>query len=155
MVLNSTDSILLNLIKIFLRRQELVYQVIGDIRPWVLDADKKYQLTKEEAKKTAQGHWKINEWQFKMHGPGCKIINTTTKEPINWDPPNLYCFDLYFFLEWLEWCGQQKETETLTKIYCEDLSENNGNVLLEKLDHFVSIGLLKKNPDCFTKYTLM
>ena len=44
-----------------------------------------------------------NEWQYFLHGGGCRLTNMKTGEPIDWDCPDLNSYDKYKFLHHLEW----------------------------------------------------
>jgi hypothetical protein len=44
-----------------------------------------------------------NEWQYFLHGGGCRLINRKTGEPIDWDCPDVNSYDKYKFLHHLEW----------------------------------------------------
>ena len=53
-----------------------------------------------------KGIWKDknnDEWKYFLHGGGCLLTNVHTGERINWNCPNVLAFDLWFFLDHLEW----------------------------------------------------
>lgn len=43
-----------------------------------------------------------NEWEYYLHGRGCRLTNTLTGEPIDWEC-NVPAFETWFFLQYLEW----------------------------------------------------
>ena len=53
-----------------------------------------------------EGIWKDydhNEWKYFLHGGGCRLTNTKTGEPIDWNCPNRLSFTPWFFCFHLEW----------------------------------------------------
>ena len=51
-----------------------------------------------------KGLWGANgEWEYSLHGIGCCLTNRYTREPIDWDCPNVMAFQTYFFGFHLEW----------------------------------------------------
>lgn len=49
-----------------------------------------------------KGVWK-NEWDYKVHGIGCRLTHKSTKEPLEWDAPDLKAFRLDWFWRHLLW----------------------------------------------------
>lgn len=52
------------------------------------------------------GIWRDGEnnvWRYFLHGGGCRLTNTKTKEPIDWDCPDVNSYDRYKFFYHLEW----------------------------------------------------
>ena len=69
---------------------------------------KVYQVAKRasEMKLPQRGIWhdsEQNEWEYYLHGGGCKLTNVETGEPINWDAPNVNSFTQMFFERHLLW----------------------------------------------------
>jgi hypothetical protein len=58
-----------------------------------------------EARQVSQvGSWgETGEWEYFLHGKGCRLRNVHTGEVIDWDCPNVLAFDPHFFLYHLEW----------------------------------------------------
>ena len=57
-----------------------------------------------------------NEWQYFLHGGGCRLTNRKTGEPIDWDCPDVNSYDKYKFLHHLEWqLSSSERAEKLTK----------------------------------------
>ena len=96
------------LVTLFVSRQSLVFQAIKKLRPQILVStqalDKQQiELPRGSRFDTPQtGYWGADEeWRYYLHGLGCRIVNTTTQEPIEWNAPELQSFDKYWFINWL------------------------------------------------------
>lgn len=88
------------LLERFIQRQQLAFDVIQKFRPHLIDPTKR-RPTKEYASATQWGYWgQDNEWNYFLHGVGCRLIHAITGEPIDWDVSDLDRFDPY----WL-WIG--------------------------------------------------
>ncbi|MDX2138742.1 MAG: hypothetical protein SF123_11665 [Chloroflexota bacterium] len=94
----------------FVDRQDLVFQALKDLRPQILISTG--AITWEELEHSPKsrfeiaqtGYWGEDyEWKYFIHGLGCKLVHTQTKEPIEWNTPNLRSFDMYWFINWLNW----------------------------------------------------
>jgi len=104
--------------------------------------------------KTEQiGDWGA-DWRFFFHGGGCRLTHRITKEPIDWDGPDPYRFDPFFFIHHLEWrCAQGHNLPHL----CAFLKEHDAPVdtyrLIEDLikDGIVSSGCRLNSPDSLKK----
>jgi hypothetical protein len=67
-----------------------------------------FQVAKRALEKnlSQSGIWRDhenNEWQYFLHGGGCRLTNRKTGEPIDWDCPDVNSYDKYKFLHHLEW----------------------------------------------------
>ena len=85
-----------NLSKEFVERQQIVKSALMELRPdFFVRPGQVYQHpTKEQLKGKFTGKWGINqEWKYKVHGQGCKLIHIDTLEPIEWDSPEVNRFD--------------------------------------------------------------
>src|SRR5690242_15998807 len=96
--MNSLQTATHHLIEKFVERQKLPYEVIKKFRPyWVGLSDRR--SNKEYISATGHGHWgQDNEWDYYLHGVGCKLTHKITGEVINWDASNLKHFDPYWFV---------------------------------------------------------
>lgn len=57
-----------------------------------------------ERKLSQSGIWSNkNEWEYFLHGRGCRLRNVNTEETITWNCPSVLVFDPYFFLDHLKW----------------------------------------------------
>ena len=67
-----------------------------------------FQVSKRASERnlSQSGIWRDhenNEWQYFLHGGGCRLTNRKTGEPIDWDCPDVNSYDKYKFLHHLEW----------------------------------------------------
>jgi hypothetical protein len=92
------------LIERFVQRQQLPLEVIQKFRPYLIDPIKRRPTDKEYIRATQIGHWgQDDEWDYFLHGGGCKLTHTVTGEVIEWDAPHLQHFDPSWFVNWLMW----------------------------------------------------
>lgn len=58
-----------------------------------------------EARRLSQsGVWgDMGEWEYFLHGNGCRLHNVHSEEVIDWNCPNVLAFNPHFFLEHLRW----------------------------------------------------
>lgn len=123
----------------FTSRQNLVFQVLKELRPRILISTG--AITGENLEKSLRfnipqsGYWGTNqEWKYFIHGLGCKLVHTTTEEPIEWNAPDVKAFDKYWFVNWIKWyLKQPSEVHNLTS---KPVNPNG-------LDEFIDLGLLK------------
>lgn len=101
---------MLALLRHYVERQYIVFRALQDLRPnffidphslqYVVDLPS-YQLG---FKAPQIGYWgENNEWKYFLHGLGCWLTHTITREPIDWDVPNPQVLDLFFFSRHLQW----------------------------------------------------
>ncbi len=72
------------------------------------ERQKWYQVAKRASERNLPqtGIWhdsEQNEWEYTLHGGGCRLVNTKTGEPINWDPPDVNSYDTFKFMYNLKW----------------------------------------------------
>jgi|GEM_PF-4123426 len=103
------------LIQRYVERQQLVYDIIQKLHPDFLLCHKLKTATDAETHQILDmvksykdvpqsGFWGVNnEWQYFFHGGGCRLVHTVTKEPIDWDPPDITIFDLHKFKPYVVW----------------------------------------------------
>jgi len=112
---NLAKQQLLDAISYYMERQKIVAQALTDLgfdinTHW----DQNDEWTWEEIEKWDAHAYKIpqkgiwidsdnNEWEYFVHGRGCKLINIKTREPIEWDAPKLDTFTPDFFHDNLFW----------------------------------------------------
>jgi len=90
----------------FVSRQELVARAIEEIWPHKLTTLGRPapRPSKEVLRATSHGRWGADgEWDYGMHGAGCRLLHRTTGEPIEWDEPDLSTFDVRWFGNWIDW----------------------------------------------------
>jgi hypothetical protein len=121
--LNSIQSTLYSLVQRFVQRQAIVLEAMRDLRPdLVAEAGDEIppqfigENRKEYLRKFYKGHWgKDKEWEYYLHGGGCRLIHTVTQERIEWDAGSLLRFDRFWFANYVEWLlNQDVEDENLT-----------------------------------------
>lgn len=113
MEMNPIQSAVYAAIRKFVQRQSLVLEAMKDLRPDIVmrrrnegDPDPKEvaRLTQEYFRRPPVGDWGENkEWEFYLHGAGCRLTHKITNEPIEWDVGSLDRFDRFWFVYHLEW----------------------------------------------------
>lgn len=106
---------LLDAISYYIERQKIVAQALTDLGFDIhTSRDQNEKQARKEIEKwlahvgeiSHRGIWvdnDNNEWEYYVHGGGCRLINVNTREPIEWDVPNLDTFDPFFFHDNLFW----------------------------------------------------
>ena len=163
--LDTLPDVIYLLIQQFVQRQQLSLEVIREFRPHLVDSTKR-RPSKEYASATQLGYWgKNNEWKYFLHGGGCRVTHTITGEIVDWDAPDLYQFDPYWFAGWLAWCLSQPgsflppidEKAVLTASAL--INEQNEDVFRKKifvvLEELHQQGKLLSFPDQTNKYKLI
>jgi hypothetical protein len=94
---NRIQVALYSLIERFIQRQRLVKKAIQELRPnW------------PQRPASWSGHWgESKEWEYYLHGIGCRLIHTVTQERLEWDLGPLRRFDRYWFVDHLKWLLDQ------------------------------------------------
>ena len=112
---NLVKQQLLDAISYYIERQKIVAQALTDLGFDInTDWDQNDKTTWKETKAWLDHAGQIpqtgiwidkdnNEWEYFIHGQGCRLINTRTREPIEWDAPNQARFTPDFFHENLFW----------------------------------------------------
>jgi uncharacterized protein DUF6896 len=159
--MNLTQSSVLSVLTLFVKRQELVSDALSAIRPDLMAgwAEKRDRPTKEYIKNTQNGFWgKDKKWKYFIHGRGCRLVHTVTNEPIEWDAPELRRFDPYWFANWVEWLlAQETESEQIRIIKAQliDQQEDLRTFLFNVLDKLQQAGALLLHPGSTNKYELI
>jgi len=148
---------LVNLIFDYVQRQQLVVQAMVHFRPDLirgLEIDKILGINLEEEYKFFLEHYLGNdaifngiwrdEWQYYLHGYGCKLTNLKTKEPLEWDAGHPQSFYLGWFATHLEWRIQQNFSNEYIKICYIWLQSN---ALQDALDKLIEDGVLQNQPE--------
>lgn len=110
----------------------------------------------EAIRVSQKGTWKDydhNEWEYYLHGEGCRLTNRQTSEVIDWDCPNKLSFDPWFFSKHLAWqleASDRKRKLTHTRAWlqatCSGLSWNAIVSEVRRLiDEMIEEGLIKKD----------
>lgn len=152
--------------KEFVERQQIVKSALMELRPdFFVQPGQVYQRpTKEQLKGKFTGKWGVNqEWEYKVHGRGCRLIHIDTLEPIEWDSPEVNRFDPSWFIQWLEWAitclpsqppKRQEDLKVLQK-FCSTTNTPLDKVVNNALNSMVSQGILKDDKQRTNRYTLL
>lgn len=161
LAMNSIQLAVHSLVSSFVQRQKLVLAALSEIRPDLLDmvGEKRVRPTKEYIKLTQSGYWgEDKEWRYFIHGRGCRLIHTVTKEPIEWDAPDVQRFDPYWFVNWVDWLLTQEDKSEhirIIKTQCKDQhNEDVKTLVFNVLDQLQQAGVLLLHPDRTNQYEL-
>lgn len=132
------------LVERFVQRQSLVLDAMKELRPDLVQwAQGKIMMQEwieamQEGEQPAQkGYWgKEDEWEYFLHGLGCRLTHTVTQEPLEWDVGDLRTFDRFWFMHWLEWLLYQDteiESVCVVKAWLETESRDKGKPLQEMI----------------------
>jgi len=102
---------ILQLITEYVARQQLIYEAITDLRPYMFLIDDKnasnehlIAVTLKYKDVPNRGIWKkYGTWEYYIHGNGCRLTNLMSKEQIEWDVAQLNYFYVPWFLNWFDW----------------------------------------------------
>lgn len=123
--LNIIQSAVYTLVRRFVQRQQLVLDAMRAVRPDLLTETADNQPRLHSTFANSRGFWgKDKEWTYQIHGRGCDLIHTITKEPISWNDPDITSFDPYWFINWLEWFVNQNYDEHTSIIKAKIQEEN-------------------------------
>jgi hypothetical protein len=114
MVLHSAEAALIPYIQQFVERQQIVEQALRELRPeFLLSFDDYFDwIMQNPASNPDSGYWgEHRAWRYSIHGHGCRLTHIETGEPLDWNPPNVDVFNLWFFKRWLEWALTQEHLE--------------------------------------------
>lgn len=123
----------------FVHKQSLVLQAMRDLRPDIVmrytgdgTPEERARLTGTLRRRPARGTWgNHNEWEYFLHGGGCRLTHTVTCEQIEWDVGALNRFDRSWFVNYVDSMLNREvisESISVVKSYCE-----NADVSLEEL----------------------
>ena len=116
-------EILLEILPTFISKQALVHQAMTELRPHLimaatdsekLDYEKFVELAEEYSHIPQVGQWtsEEDEWDYFVHGMGCRLTNVKTLEPIEWDAPNVDSFHDRWFFNWAMWHFKHKQNRS-------------------------------------------
>lgn len=102
-----------HVLKRFVSRQLLVLEVLTNLRPDIVAYENSSDIVIEELLPMLEqykhaafsGTWK--DWDYYIHGRGCRLTHRGTDEPIEWDLPDLEVFDKHWFVNYLNWYAQR------------------------------------------------
>ena len=158
-------SSLISLLEEYVRRQSLVLKALRDLRPDIVmrsrnegTPEERAQLTKVHYQTPQSGYWgDKNEWQYFVHGIGCRLIHTSTQEPVEWDAGDVRRFDRDWFLYYLEWAIKYKPQDPNVSTLIEATEESDQSLkalVFSELERLHQEGILSK-PDQQFRYTLL
>jgi hypothetical protein len=98
----------------YVSRQKLVYECMMELRPDLIvipdktmSRDKKVEIIKKQQnipRIPYIGTWqRYGTWGYHIHGCGCLLVNIITREPVEWDAPDINSFDELWFFNWYKW----------------------------------------------------
>jgi hypothetical protein len=131
---------LFDAITYFIGRQQLVVRAV--IERGVNPADLVNGIGGWRPKTEQVGFWGT-EWRFFFHGGGCRLTHIHTQETINWNGPEPFRFDPYFFAKHLMWRIDHGHDLPLVKQYLEEHDMEGITTLLQEL---ATDGII--TPDC-------
>jgi hypothetical protein len=147
-----------DLVKRFVERQRLPYEVIKKYRPHLVGIIRP-RPSKEYLIATFKGYWgDNNEWKYRLHGGGCHLTHTITEEVIGWDSPDLRRFDPYWFTDWLSWILKQDTDFPCPSVVLATVSEQGDDFrkrVFEILAKLHQLGKLGDYPDRTNRYELL
>jgi hypothetical protein len=102
-------------IQAYIDRQQIVYRALSHLRPDLLmiaeaqSREKKLEglrLMVNYKNVPSSGTWidlEGGDWDYFVHGLGCRLISLVDGEPLEWDAPDVNSFDDEWFLNWAKW----------------------------------------------------
>jgi hypothetical protein len=123
MALHPVEVALIPYIQQFVERQQIVEQALRELRPRLFMPAKEFDqwcdLHPDQIYIPQSGYWGENQaWKHWLHGVGCRLTHVKTQEVIEWDFPDINCFDLGWFTSWLEWKFAQGNVEAILQMWC-------------------------------------
>lgn len=150
--MNNLKRQLFYLVEIFVTRQAIVKKAMQELRPdLLLRYDKSIstieliEIAKAYLGTPFRGVWQDdNDWNYYIHGAGCRLTNMDTGEPLEWAAPNLDEFYDEWFLTWLNWYVENHEaSEEIQKL--QNMQNNEIRDLLLELEKARLITSVKPN----------
>jgi hypothetical protein len=158
MEMNIVQRAIYSLVKRFVERQQLVFDIIKELRPYLVNTGTR-RPDRVSLRKTTSGYWGIDhEWEYFMHGGGCKLTHTVTHEVIEWDAPDLQRFDPYWFTNWVSWFLGQYPQDSLAQVINSHTSNDPDslrNFLFDLLGQLKELRQLNYYPDRTNMYELI
>lgn len=155
--LNTTQSAVYTLVKIYVQRQQLVLDAMRDVRPDLLTETARKQQRLRSSLANSRGYWGMNkEWVYQIHGRGCDLTHTITQEPISWNDPDITNFDPNWFVNWLDWLISQPNNENLSiiKAYLEECNCDLRGFIFDILKQLRDMRMLHYYPERTDMYAL-
>ena len=114
--MNAIQSAVYTLIQRFVKRQAIVLDALRDLRPdlimrvenrnnpefWDQWTQETWLVFVRKHARQSTGEWgENNEWEYFLHGPGCRLTHKVTQERLEWDLGSLRRFDKNWFVGYL------------------------------------------------------
>jgi hypothetical protein len=123
--LSSLQSSVVSLVKRFVGQQSIVLDAMRDLRPDIImplenhgSPEEWTNLKIKYSKKSQLGYWGDNDqWEYFLHGGGCKLTHRQTGEIIQWDAGDLNKFNVDWFVDYLQWALKQNTDEDIKTIH--------------------------------------
>jgi len=169
MITQAIHVAILTLVQGYVERQAIVLTSMQQLHSpvfilsysdeWTDELIDQYRQAVEDAAHIPQrGYWgDNNEWQYFLHGGGCRLIHTLTGEPLNWDAPKVERFDKFWFLDYLVWLLTNDSTDTAVVVLQPEWprdSDAQREFTFTLLEQLYQCGKLSKM-DSQNKYTLL
>jgi hypothetical protein len=98
----------------------------------------------------------IEEWHYAFHGLGCRLIHRETKEPIEWDAPDLQRFDRYWFENWVTWLLSQSNSDKDVAIIKSSMVKMQLREFIDRtFQNLEAKGDITREEPSFVKYKLI
>jgi hypothetical protein len=164
----SVQVVVLALLRRYAARQQLAADAMQQLRPdlWFQTHQEEWTaallgelkaLQAQAAGIPQKGSWgEHDEWEYFFHGGGCRLVHTSTGEPIDWDAPNTHRFDTFWFLNYLQWVlAHEPANPALLTIQAELGQYHNSlrEFTFGLLDQLQALGFLIHEQD--NKYVLL
>jgi hypothetical protein len=159
-----------SLIKRFIGRQAVVLEAIRDLRPdWIIRAEGRIskefnksgwqKFVLKYARSPQLGRWGTNnEWEYFLHGVGCRMKHTITGELLDWNLGSLREFHKWVFIYYVQWSIEEAEDKDVLviqlKLKDEAESKTLEKMLIEALNQLTDAGIVKPN-EWGNKYLLI
>lgn len=114
-MLNPVQQAVYHCVHHFINRQAIVLQALYMLRPELAFWGRGMVTpgAKWSTRKKVQPSGKWQEWEYYLHGRGCRLVHLETSERLEWDIGPLCRFDKSWFLRHLEWqASHQPDADT-------------------------------------------
>jgi hypothetical protein len=141
MKLNPIQAAIYTLVVYYIQRQQTVRMVFEDLRPeWLEfeealsrgahdDAVMSIAIRMKQNITSPLGRWGTHqEWRYQFRGKGCLLTHYHTREPIQWEIPNIYRFDRRWLTDHMYWLFGQSNGYNAAALFKSRISSINGDL---------------------------